>query len=96
MSVIVLTFLSLTIASTFVIGEDCGCEYNLTRNNFYGDQECFVAYTNIAQTLREDDHNETFIRIHADTLCNGNCGAKLSRILYYQDRTSFFDRRNVS
>ena len=83
MLISVLAVLSLAVTTTSVSGNDCECEYNLARNDFHGDQKCFTTYNKIQR-------NWYFIIINAstysDTLCNGNCGAALNRILYYSDR----------
>ena len=84
MLITVLVVLSLTIATTTVSGNDCVCEYHLARNDFHGDQKCFTTYYTIQQDWRKMIINN--VATYSDTLCNGNCGAALNRILYYSDR----------
>ena len=86
MLITALVVLSLTITTTTVSGNDCECEYRLAQNDFHADQECFTAYYQI----RRDWHNHTVddAATYNDTLCNGNCGAALNRILYYNDRVN--------
>ena len=85
MLITVLAVLSLAITTTTVSGNDCECEFNLARNDFHGDQKCFTTYYKIQQNW----YNSYIINntgTYSDTLCNGNCGAALNRILYYSDR----------
>ena len=93
MLITVLVVLSLTIATTTVSGNDCECEYDLAHNNFHGDQKCFTAYYTIKQDWRNLIINNA--ATYSDTLCNGNCGAALNRILYYSDRV-YINTREVS
>ena len=76
--------LSLTITTTTVSGNDCECEYNGAQSDLHGDQKCFTAYYQIQQNWNNKNINNT--NTYSDTLCNGNCGAALNRIVYYYDR----------
>ena len=79
--------LCLTITTTAVSGDDCECEYNHAQNDFYGDQRCFTAFYQI----RQNWDNHTFDiddTMYRNTLCNGNCGSALNRILHYYDGIS--------
>ena len=80
----ILVVLSLTITTTTVSGNDCECEYNAAQNDLRRDQKCFTVYYQIQQNW--DNHIINNTTTYSDTLCNGNCGAALNRILYYNDR----------
>ena len=94
MSVSTLAILVLTVTITVINGTDCECDYNVNRNKFYGDQECFTAYYELNQHLiGNEDYNDTTISKLSDTFCNGKCGSMLNDILYYEDRVNFYDRQ---
>ena len=76
--------LSSTITTTTVSSNDCECEYHLARNDFYADQQCFTAHFQIRQDWV--NHTVDDAATYSDTLCIGNCGTALNRILYYNDR----------
>ena len=95
----VFTVLSLIITTTTVTvsGNECECQFNLAQNDFFGDQECFTAYYEIQQDWTNHNFdNATTSPTYSDTLCSGNCGNALNRILYYQDRITSDTRQNVS
>ena len=84
MLITALVVLSLTITTTTVSGNDCECEYRLAQNDFHADQQCFNAYYQIRQDW--DNHTVDDADTYRDTLCIGNCGTALNRILYYFNR----------
>ena len=94
MLVTVFVVLSLTITTTTVMSDDCEDQYTLALNDFFGDQECFTAYYQIQQSWQNSIFDDA--TTYSDTLCNGNCGAALNRILYYQDRVIGDTRDQVS
>ena len=86
-----LAFLCWTITTTIVNGNECECEWNLARNEFFGNQECFSAYRLIRRNLIAINNsamidNVTSFDTLINTLCYGHCGNALNRILYYADR----------
>ena len=97
MFIVIFAVLCLTITTTTVSGNECECQYNLAQNDFFGNQECFTAYYEIQQFWNDRDFdNATTSPPYNSTLCNGNCGNALNRILYYQDRVTSDSRQNVS
>ena len=94
MSISTLAVLVLTVTITVIDGTDCECDYNVHRNKFYGDQECFTAYYKLNNNLLGYKvYNDTTIGKLTDTFCTGKCGSMLKDILYYEDRANFYDRR---
>ena len=95
MLITVLAVLYLTITTTTVSGvcSDCECEYNLAQNDLFGNQRCFT----VLHQIRQNWVNYTFDddAAYRDTLCYGNCGTALNRVLHYQDR-AFPSNREVS
>ena len=74
------------------MGNDCEDHYTLAQNDFFGDQECFTAYYKIQQNFSNSIFDFDDATTYSDTLCNGNCGAALNRILYYRDRVGTYTR----
>ena len=91
MSVTALAFLCLTITTAIVSGNQYECEFNLARNQFFGNQVCFSAdqliRQNLIQFLNDSSANLPAVNtLVTNTLCNGQCGNALNRIVYYADR----------
>ena len=85
MLITVLVVMSLSITTTTVSGNDCECEYNLARNDFHGDQKCFTAYYQIERGWLKYLYSIDGTTTYRDTLCTGNCGTALNRLVYYID-----------
>ena len=94
MPIIVLTILSL-VFTAIVSSDDCECGYNLARNDFYGNQDCFTAYDNIENHLNNDTYSGT-INEHINNMCTGRCGDVANRILHYKDRVTYYNRKVIT
>ena len=94
MSLPTLAILLLTITASAVTGTDCKCQYNLYKNRFYSNQECFNSYYKLRENLLErGGYNDTTISKLVNTFCGENCGPNLNSLLEYEDQIKFYDRR---
>ena len=84
----------LTITASVVTGTDCKCQYNLYKNRFYSNQECFNSYYKLKENLLgRGGYNDTTIGKLINTFCGGNCGPNLGHLLGYEHQVYFYDRR---
>ena len=94
MSLPTLAIVVLTITVSAVTGTDCECLYNLYKNRFYSNQECFNTYYKLRENLLgRGGYNDTTIGKLINTFCGGNCGLNLWSLLGYEDQVDFYDRR---
>ena len=73
MSITALAFLCLTITITIVNGNQCDCEWNLARNDFFGNQECFAANQQIRENLIVNNSDSTNSTTDPTNLINTIC-----------------------